>query len=345
MGTRRLVSIIVIFFNARQFIEQAIESIFAQTYDRWELLLVDDGATDGSTEVALVCARDFPNKVRYLTHESRSNRGMSASRNLGVRHARGDLLAFLDADDVWYPDKLERQIEILERHPRAGMVTGATLHWYSWTGRAGDAKRDRIALPSEPRDRLVEPPALALQLRPLGNGLPFSNSGTMLRREVIDRVGGYEDRFPGLFEDQAFLTKVYLSTPVYVASACWDCYRQHAQSCCARAKAAGARPALRRQFLLWLEGYLRSAGLEGTPIWRALQHALLEYRRPARYWLHECRQRPMQVLRRCIGGPLRHVLSSRIPFQHSLRQATLPDPSIANRPSCTPAEPDNVRSR
>jgi hypothetical protein len=311
MEESRLVSAIVIFFNARQFIEQAIKSILAQTYDCWELILVDDGSTDGSTEVALAYARDHPDKVRYLTHESRSNRGMSASRNLGIRHARGDLVAFLDADDVWHPQKLEQQAAILQRHPRAGMVAGATLHWHGWTGRAADVRRDRIALPSGPLDRLVEPPALALQLRPLGGGLPFSNSGTMLRREVIERLGGYEDRFPGLFEDQAFLTKVYLSTPVYVASACWDRYRQHADSCCAQAKASGAQPALRRDFLLWLEGYLRAESLEGTSVWQPLQHALLEYRRPAHYWLHECRHRPAQAVRRCARALLRRVLPNR----------------------------------
>jgi glycosyltransferase involved in cell wall biosynthesis len=333
MKQSHLVSAIIIFFNARQFIEEAIDSVFKQTYDCWELLLVDDGSTDGSREIALLWARNHPERVRCLTHAHLRNRGMSASRNLGLRHARGAFVAFLDADDVWQPEKLEQQVAIFERHPGAGLVAGATLHWHSWTGRAADAKRDRIALPSGPCDRLVEPPALALQLRPLGSGLPLSNSGTMVRRAVIERIGGYEDRFSGLFEDQAFLTKVYLSTPVYVASTCWDRYRQHPESCCARAKAGGSQPALRRDFLLWMESYLRAEGLEGSPVWRALQHALLEYRRPARYWLHECRHRPAQVVRRWTGTLLRRLLPSRILFQS------------ANPTSALPAEPKKAHGR
>lgn len=343
MKQRHLVSAIIIFFNARQFIEQAIASVFKQTCDCWELLLVDDGSTDGSREIALVWARNHPERVRYLTHAHRRNRGMSASRNLGLHHARGEFVAFLDADDVWQAEKLEQQVAIFERHPRAGMVAGATLYWYGWTGRVSDAKRDRIVLPDPRCDRLVEPPALALQLRPLGSGLPFSNSGTMVRRAVIERLGGYEEHFRGLFEDQAFLTKVYLSTPVYVASACWDRYRQHAESCCARAKAGGAQPALRHDFLLWLESYLRAEGLEGSPVWRALQHALLEYRRPARYWLHECRHRPAQVARRWTGTLLRRLLPSRTLFRHGQRPAT--GSPAAEPASGLPAEPKKAHGR
>src|SRR5690349_14319499 len=103
MSNNPSVSIIVIFLNAVQFIEEAIESVFGQSYDDWELLLVDDGSTDGSAEAAARYAEQWPDKVRYLTHAGRRNRGMSASRNLGIKQARGRYVAFLDADDVWLP--------------------------------------------------------------------------------------------------------------------------------------------------------------------------------------------------------------------------------------------------
>src|SRR5919198_1004258 len=104
-----LVSAIIIFLNAERFIQEAIESVFAQTYDAWELLLVDDGSTDGSTAIARRYAEQHPGKVRYLEHNGHQNRGKSASRNLAIRNCTGEYIAFLDADDVWLPRKLEQQ--------------------------------------------------------------------------------------------------------------------------------------------------------------------------------------------------------------------------------------------
>src|SRR5437867_2324775 len=153
-----LTSVIIIFLNAEKFIQQAIESVFAQTYTDWELLLVDDGSTDKSTEIALSYADQHPAKVRYLEHEDHQNRGMSASRNLGIRHARGEYIAFLDADDVWLRGKLEEQVAILDSQPEAGMVLGAIEWWYSWTGDPKDLNRDRIVLPGAQPNALAKPP-------------------------------------------------------------------------------------------------------------------------------------------------------------------------------------------
>src|SRR5262245_53982480 len=89
-----LVTAITIFLNEERFFEEAIQSVFNQTYDRWELLLVDDGSTDGSTQIARRCAERFPDKVRLLEHPRHENRGMSASRNLGLEYARGEFVAF-----------------------------------------------------------------------------------------------------------------------------------------------------------------------------------------------------------------------------------------------------------
>src|SRR5262249_6096994 len=99
-----LVSVVTPFWNARSFIAEAIESVLAQEFQSWELLLVDDGATDGSTDIARDYAGRFPEKIRYLEHEGHANRGSSCARNLGIRDAKGAYIAFLDADDVWTPD-------------------------------------------------------------------------------------------------------------------------------------------------------------------------------------------------------------------------------------------------
>ena len=139
-----LVSAIIIFFNAERFLEEAIESVLAQTYSDWELLLVDDGSSDAGTACARRYAHRDPDRIRYLEHPGHVNLGMSAARNLGIEQARGEAPAFLDADDVWLSDKLERQVELLRAHPEADMVWGRTEHWFSWTGNPDDKQLDNV---------------------------------------------------------------------------------------------------------------------------------------------------------------------------------------------------------
>lgn len=89
-----LVSAVIIFLDERGFLGEAVESVLGQTYGRWELWLIDDGSSDGSSEIARRYAEQYPEKVRYLEHAHHKNRGMSAARNLGMRHARGEYIAF-----------------------------------------------------------------------------------------------------------------------------------------------------------------------------------------------------------------------------------------------------------
>src|SRR6188768_2785618 len=130
--SRPRVSAIIIFLNEECFLEEAIDSVMAQTFNDWELLLVDDGSIDASPDIARMFVRRNPRQVQYLTHPGRANRGMSASRNLGLGVASGEFIGFLDADDVWLPDKLEEQVAIMEHETTAAMVYGRTLIWRSW---------------------------------------------------------------------------------------------------------------------------------------------------------------------------------------------------------------------
>lgn len=284
MSSKPLVSVIIIFLNEERFIQEAIESVFAQTYDNWELLLVDDGSIDGSTEIALRYTEQYSAKVCYLEHDDHQNRGMSASRNLGIRNAKGDYIAFLDADDIWLPQKLEQQVAILSSQPEAAMVYGPTQWWYSWTGNPEDMQRDFVHELSVQPNTLAKPPTL-LTLFLRNEGASPCTCSVLVRREVIERIGGFEESFRGMYEDQAFCTKVYLKAPVFVADECWYRYRQHSDSSCAVAEKTGQYYFARLFFLNWLAGYLSEQGIKDTEVWQALQKELWPYRHPILYHL------------------------------------------------------------
>lgn len=265
---RPRVSVITIFYNPGAFLEEAIESVLAQTYCDWELLLVNDGSTDGSERVAEKHIRRHPERIRYLTHPDHLNRGMSATRNLGLENANGEFVAFLDADDAWVPGKLSEQVALMDEHPEADMLCGNTMYWRSWsdlqkgedfTYVAGDIR------PTDPGPRqrrlplgqTVDPPTCMIELYPFGNGAAPSMSNLILRTEVARRVGGFEEIFRGMYEDQVFLAKIYLSSKVLFSDKLWDYYRQHRKSCMASTNFDQHYQA-RESFLFWIGNYLDS---------------------------------------------------------------------------------------
>ncbi len=274
-----LVSCITSFLNGERFIGEAIESVLAQRYRSWELLLVDDGSTDGATAIAMSYAARYPDRVRYLEHAGRRNLGISASRNAALSAARGEYIAFLDADDVWLEDKLADQVALLEAHRDAVMLYGNTLYWYSWSGRPEDEGRDYYP-PLGVSSDVVMPGDQLLELNLRGRvAVPCVNS-VLLRTQVLRAAGGFEDRFTTMFEDQAWYAKMFLSGPVLVVPRSWERYRIHEDSCCAVARREGKTSDARRRYLEWLEGYLEATGKASPGIRAALRRALRPYRHP-----------------------------------------------------------------
>jgi glycosyltransferase involved in cell wall biosynthesis len=296
-----LITGIIIFLNGEKFIEEAIESVFAQTYDNWELLLVDDGSTDGSTAIAKSYAEKYPHKVRYLEHEGHQNRGMSATRNLGFRHAKGEYIALLDADDVWLPQKLEVQLAIMDSHPESKIVCGLTQYWYSWAGNHQTTKRDFIRDVWMTPNRLYHPPQL-LKLFLQKKVYPPATCSILMRRELLTEIGGFEDSFRGMYEDQAFFVKVFLNATVYVHRQVLDRYRQHPDSSCHVAINMGIYHELRnnpahQRFLNWVEDYLSQQGVKDAEIWQALQKQLWPYQHPRLYSLLYPLQRILDMIK------------------------------------------------
>ena len=280
-----LVSVIIAFLNEERFLVDAVESVLRQSYRNWELLLVDDGSTDKSVGMAKDYANRFPERIHYLQHEGHANKGLSASRNKGIQHARGSLIALLDADDVWLPEKLEQQTTIFKRHPEVAMVAEASLYWFSWEA---VQKQDILIPVGAPPDKVYQATELPRYLYPLGTGAAPCPSGLMLTKKALEKAGGFEESFTKeyqLYEDQALLHKIYLKENVYISSACNNKYRQRTGSIVEKVHADGHYLAVRKYFLDWLEAYMQNEAVESKEVQHLLQKALLPLRHPQVYYL------------------------------------------------------------
>lgn len=278
-----LVSVTVPFFNCERFLRETIESVLVQTYSNWELLLVDDAATDGSAEIARGYAAQLPGKIRYLEHPGHCNHGVTRSRNLGASSSRGEYLAFLDSDDVWLPHKLEHQVALLDAHPEAGLLFGPSEYWYDWDANGNKQQENHIP-PIAPGGHLYFPPALLTESYPFG---PYGSPGPssfLLRRSAFDRVGGFVESFnPStyqLYEDVAFLAKIYLHVPVFASESCADRYRCHSNSIWHRVTGTKREESERRFYFRWLRQYLLEHKIESPNIWRVVRRKAWAYWSP-----------------------------------------------------------------
>lgn len=261
------VSVIIPFLNPQErFFREAVASVTAQGYRPLELVLANDGSTPHTIALAkrLMAGSGVP--ARLVEHPGGATRGLSATRNLGASAATGEFLAFLDADDVWLEPKLVEQVEILRSAPDAALVFGQTRYWYSWQENGGT---DFVVTRGIERKVTLHPPRfVALFLR--GRIIVPSASNTMMRRSAFLACGGFEEAFPGMYEDQAFLVKLGLEHPVIGVPKCWDCYRQHPDSMTAHAGRSGTGTDARRAFLAWAREYCACKAVRDPGVLEAL---------------------------------------------------------------------------
>lgn len=273
------VSVISTFLNAEDFLAECVESVLGQTFDDFELLLVDDGSTDGSTAIAKDYADRYPDRVRYLEHPDHRNRGMCASRNVALKASQGDFVAVIDSDDCWRPTKLSDQIAILKAMPDVDAVCGSVNFW-----RCHDGGVDEIVVSGHALNRPIAPPEALLHVYPLGRADPPCPSDLLIRRTVIEAIGGYEESFTGpleLYEDQAFLAKFYLQATIYFSDKIWLDYRVHDRSCTSTVVCNGLGPSVRGHCLEWIEKRIATTPYRHDPRVRwALFRALRPYRYP-----------------------------------------------------------------
>jgi glycosyltransferase involved in cell wall biosynthesis len=176
------VTVVIPVYNGERYIRDTLESVFAQTFQDYEVLCIDDGSTDGSAALLM----SYGEQLRWVHQE---NAGQSATRNNGVALARGEYIAFLDQDDLWYPSKLAKQVAVLQAEPDVVLVH-CDYDRVDVEGRMlqrGAGVVERASALSSPLGCLI------------GEALIFP-SAMMVRRVALERVGGFDSELRG-FED------------------------------------------------------------------------------------------------------------------------------------------------
>ncbi len=165
------VSVIIPAYNRGHFIAETIDSALAQTYQDYEIIVVDDGSTDNTKEAV----EHYGNKVRYFYQE---NRGQAAAQNFAARQAKGEYLALLDADDVWFPEKLEKQVPVLDQNPDLGFVCTETFAYengkklYHWKKPEGKTE----------------------SFQSIFEGNFIINATVLIRKDCFLTVGGFDEK-------------------------------------------------------------------------------------------------------------------------------------------------------
>lgn len=285
MSDTPLVSVVMPVFDVARYLGEAIESVRAQTYPHWELLVCDDGSTDGSADIARRYAAAEPERIRFLAHEDRGNHGASATRNLGIAQARGEIIALLDGDDAWFPNKLEEQLAILAARPDADALYGVTELWYGWTGKPEDAARDSRPSGGIPSNTLLAPRKLLLGMLRRELLVPCTCS-IVVRADAVRRSGGFVDEFRYIYTDLAFYSRLSLVGSVLYVERCWDRYRRHPASAYSTVQRRGEGREARRRWLTWLERYVQGTDARDDRDLRvAIRAALRRVRYPRLFGL------------------------------------------------------------
>jgi len=186
-----LVSVVVPTFNRAGQLGEAIDSVLAQTYPHWELIVVDDGSQDETPR----CLAAYSHPIRTIRQE---NRGVSAARNRGFQAANGDLIALLDSDDYWLPDKLAVQVALFRQHPSL-MLCQTEEIWVRNGRRVNPKARHRKF------GGMIFEKTLPLCL--------ISPSAVMLRRALLDEIGLFDERLPAC-EDYDLWLRITWKYPV-----------------------------------------------------------------------------------------------------------------------------------
>jgi glycosyltransferase involved in cell wall biosynthesis len=274
MDIHPLVTCIVPVFNAEAHLADAVESVFAQGYGRWELLLIDLGATDASGEIASRFAAAHPDRVHY--HVRATEQDPTTARYLEwAQRARGEYVAFLEPTDVWLPRKLEQQVSILRADQEIAMVYGKPLVWHSWTGKMEDRHLDYTCEVGVESNLRVAPPGLVPLL--LHNQYETATvSDTLLRSKAVCGLGRLPLEAALLPGASALFAALMLSAPVFVSDQCWT--RRRRVTAAAFVTTENRETSTDRvRFLQGLKALFLERQVGEPAIWRALDDQFINY--------------------------------------------------------------------
>ena len=193
IGRKPQVSVIIPTYNRGWILKEAIDSVLTQDYNNFELIVVDDGSTDNTSEILA----SYGNDIKVLFQE---NKGVSAARNRGIAEASGQFIAFLDSDDLWLPQKLSTQVEFFDKTPDA-LICQTEEVWIRKGKRVNPKMRHK-----KPSGMIFEP-SLELCL--------VSPSAVMIRRVLFDRVGEFDVTLPAC-EDYDLWLRISCRFPVHL---------------------------------------------------------------------------------------------------------------------------------
>jgi len=197
------VSVVIPCYNTAKYLGEAIESVLAQTYSDFEIIVVDDGSTDDTPQVV----RSFDDtRISYIYQE---NKGLSGARNTGIHHSQGRYIAFLDADDYFLPNKLADQVAFLEGHEELGLVAGGYLR-IDQDGAVIEKCAGRLG-------------GISAQTQLTGN--QFIIHCTLIRRSWIDKIGGFDESLGGSEEWDFHSRLAIAGCPMYRTKDCVCAYR------------------------------------------------------------------------------------------------------------------------
>ena len=193
IGRKPQVTVIIPTYNRGWILKEAIDSVLTQDYKNFELIVVDDGSTDNTSEILA----SYGNDIRVLFQE---NKGVSAARNRGIAEASGQFIAFIDSDDLWLPQKLSTQVEFFNQTPDA-LICQTEEVWIRKGKRVNPKMRHK-----KPSGMIFEP-SLELCL--------VSPSAVMIRRVLFDRVGEFDVTLPAC-EDYDLWLRISCRFPVHL---------------------------------------------------------------------------------------------------------------------------------
>jgi len=226
-NTKPLVSVIIPVYNHEKFIRETMQKIISQTYQNWEMLIVDDCSTDRSWEIIQECARDN-SRIKIFRNEK--NKGLITNWKFLIDNSRGEYVAFLEGDDFFYKDNLKKKVEIFKKYPEVGMVY-CNFNVINENGKSITENHNKFQRIKTYKNEIIKPSEYLYSKYHLVN----SYGQVMVRRHILDKTGYPRtlDATEKVFlpSDWDFNFRISTQNRIYFIDDILFAYRRHSNNC------------------------------------------------------------------------------------------------------------------